>query len=100
MSEQLSQATLEPHLNSTFTVEFEDGKLPLELVFISEERSTTPRTTCFSIEFSGPEETPLQQQTYHLTHESLESLSLFLTPVERKNGRYLYESVFHYLIED
>jgi hypothetical protein len=48
----------------------------------------------FSLVFTGPGETVLQQGTYRVSHADLGELELFLVPLGPKSGGMQYEAAF------
>ncbi len=98
MLDQLTIETFEPHVGTTFWVEFPNGsKVELRLIraakVMESEAARLPRHP-FSLFFIGPKAYLLQQQIYHLTHESAGAMDLFLVPVGAEGNAYLYEAVF------
>ena len=49
----------------------------------------------FALRFQGPAGLPLRQGTYHLRHESLGDLEIFLVPVGRPAKTRTYEAIFY-----
>lgn len=49
----------------------------------------------FSLLFDGPEQPPLPQATYALTHPALGPNDIFLVPVARSPAGIRYEAVFN-----
>ena len=85
------------HLNTQFTVGApSDGSVWLELVSVT-EHIDTPRQENFSLLFRGPLEPFFPQRIYHLKHESLGSLELFLVPIGPDGKGMQYEAVFNRL---
>ena len=93
---QLLYEDFEPHVGSSFLMPFEDGQdLELELVeAIPMEHLPKTERTAFSLIFRGPQEPCLGQHTYHLRHDSLGPLVLFLVPVQSDEVGSEYEAVF------
>jgi hypothetical protein len=52
----------------------------------------------FSLVFKGPADRLLQQQIYHLEHERLGPVEIFLVPIEKDGNAVYYEAVFNRLI--
>lgn len=86
--------------NTHFTVRLiPAGQTVLELITVS-ERKTAASFENYSLLFRGAPDILLQQQTHHLSHEKLGEFLLFLVPVGKDAGGYLYEAVFNSLIKD
>lgn len=88
----------EPLVGSSFWAEFPNGaKVELRLTraarVMESEAAQLPRHP-FSLFFAGPKSFLLQQATYHLTHESLAPLDIFIVPVGQDSETYQYEAVF------
>jgi hypothetical protein len=98
MSDPLTMEVFEPHVGTSFWVEFPTGgKVELRLVRVAKvmesQAARLPRHP-FSLYFIGPKSFLLQQQTYHLTHPEMEALDLFLVPVGQDVQTYQYEAAF------
>lgn len=98
MLEQLTAETFEPHVGTSFWVEFPTGgKIELRLTraakVMESEAAKLPRHP-FSLYFIGPKSYRLEQQIYHLTHPEMEALDIFLVPVGQTPTTYEYEAVF------
>ena len=50
----------------------------------------------FSIFFDGPGEFRLPQGIYHLRHEQMGEIDIFLVPISGDEQGYRYEAVFNY----
>jgi hypothetical protein len=98
MLDQLTIDTFEPLVGSTFWVEFPNGsKVELRLsraAKVMESEVARLDRHPFSLFFIGPKSYLLPQQTYHLTHETLGALDIFLVPVGTHADVYDYEAVF------
>ena len=98
MLDQLTVETFEPHVGSTFWVEFPNGsKVELRLTGaakVMESEAARLERHPFSLYFIGPKSYLLPQRTYHLTHEQLGALEIFLVPVGQDASTYQYEAVF------
>lgn len=98
MLDQLTVESFEPHVGSSFWVEFENGsKVELRLVRaakVMESEAARLVRHPFSLFFIGPKSYLLQQQTYHLTHAELEPMDIFVVPVGGDAQVYQYEAVF------
>ena len=92
--------TFRPHVGSTFTVEFADGKtldVKLEEVSVLQLRQLIPRLQrdTFGIYFSGPKDLFFPQGTYDVRHEVLGTMTIFVVPKGRRpDGGFQYEAIF------
>jgi hypothetical protein len=98
MLDQLTVESFAPLVGSSFWVEFPNGhKVELRLQraarVMESVAATLPRHP-FSLFFIGPASFPLQQATYHVTHESREPMDIFLVPVGKPGNVFEYEAVF------
>ena len=93
----LTEKDFSPHLNSKFYVQLADGFVELELAEVTPyvarptDQSGMER---FSILFDGPG-VCLPQSLYHLKHEQMGELDIFLVPVSGDQRGYRYEAVFN-----
>jgi hypothetical protein len=93
----LTEKDFSPHVNSKFYVQFTDGTLELVLAEVTPyparptDQSGMER---FSIFFDGPG-VCLPQNLYHLKHDQMGELDIFLVPVEGDQRGYRYEAVFN-----
>jgi hypothetical protein len=98
MLDQVTVETFEPHVGSTFWVEFPNGaKVELRLQGASkvmESAAAQLQRHPFSLYFIGPGSFKLQQQIYHVTHEQLGAMDLFLVPVGTGRETFEYEAAF------
>ncbi|HYC92383.1 MAG TPA: hypothetical protein VEO54_24450 [Thermoanaerobaculia bacterium] len=98
MLAQLTVASFEPHVGSSFWVEFPaGGKVELRLTRVAkvmESEAARLDRHPFSLFFIGPKSYFLQQQTYHVTHAVMEALDIFMVPVGQDAQTYQYEAVF------
>lgn len=99
MSEILTKEAFAENLNTKFTIPLEaSSTTELELIEVMEARSTS-RQQQFSVFFRGPLEYILPQGTYHMEHEKMGAIDIFIVPVSRKQDGFHYEAVFNYVIE-
>jgi hypothetical protein len=82
-------------VNSVFSASAESGeKVELQLVeathLFSDERSQS-----FSLLFKAPLTTPARQCIFHLNHDNLGSLDLFLVPIRQSGESLLFEASFN-----
>lgn len=95
MSDQLTKDLFAANLNTKFGVSHETSPgLQIELREVN-EGITTPRNEQFALVFVGPHEPFLPQSIYHLGHETLGELDLFLVPVGKDPNGFQYEAVFN-----
>lgn len=96
----LSAEAFRPHLNTTFVITHPqaEGRVEVELIEVGEIESHTKRAdrTPFSLLFCGPENAPLEQGIYHLAHEKMGEMDLFLVTVGpgAEDPSMRYEVVF------
>ena len=57
--------------------------------------SSDPNPKQFSLVFTGPLASCLEQRTYRFEHDTLGTFDLFIVPVGRDSGRFHYEAVFN-----
>jgi hypothetical protein len=93
--ESLTQESFAENLNTKFRLPVESGE-PLELELIE----VTPGiplegTERFSLVFRGALGFSLPQSIYHLEHERLGALDIFLVPIARAEDGFRYEAVFN-----
>ena len=98
MLDQLTVESFEPHVGTSFWVEFPSGgKVELRLVRVAKvmesEAARLPRHP-FSLFFIGPRSYLLEQSTYHLTHPEMDAMDVFVVPVGQDAETYQYEAVF------
>ncbi len=93
----LTEKDFSQHLNSKFELKLTDGVIELQLVEVTAypARPTDQAgMERFSIFFDGPGLLP--QSVYHLTHEQMGELDIFLVPIAHDQKGYRYEAVFNY----
>jgi hypothetical protein len=96
----LSREVFARQLNTEFS--FSHKNLAGVGVKLIEVNDLTPKTAtsgkeCFGVVFVGPSNTPLRQDTYRVTHKSLEKFEMLVVPIaSRKEGMY-YEAIFNRL---
>lgn len=98
MLDQLTIESFQPHVGSTFWAEFPNGaKVELRLTGaakVMESEAARLDRHPFSLYFIGPRSYQLQQHIYHITHEQLGALDIFIVPVGQDADTYQYEAVF------
>jgi hypothetical protein len=98
--EEFSADGLRAHVGSMFHVTLEDGRvfdLMLEEVKVVTEKHTSSRRNrdSFSLYFVGPENVFMPQATYAVRHDELGGpWQIFIVPVGKREGTFLYEAVF------
>ena len=86
--------TFAPHVGSEFLAVASGGekvKIRLEEV---KPGPSAPKVSQFSLFFRGPSSHALAQRLYHLEHDVLGGMDLFLVPVAQDPGATTYEAVF------
>jgi len=88
----LGLAAFEPLVGSTFNVEA-SARESVGLQLRSVEPA--PRGSHgFSLLFVGSDSAPLAQGTYPFTHAAFGTQPIFIVPVAREPGAFVYEAVF------
>lgn len=92
----LTLESFEPHVDSIFAMLFDDGSdIDLRLVEATRlEGIPAVERPPFSLIFRGPQSPCLNQGSFHLRHETLGPLLLFLVPVQSDGDGTDYEAVF------
>ncbi len=99
MSDLLTIDSFTPHLDTTFSIALSNGELlALRLTEITAlgQNSASNRIP-FSLLFchpSLPRNAHLPQQTYHLQHAALGTLTLFLVPLRPDQTGMRYQAIF------
>ena len=90
-----------PHLHSQFQMRAETlgSTTPVELIEVGPEKRLDDRDhhinyVSFSLVFKGPKEMPAESQIFHLEHEMLGKMDLFLSPIGSYKDQVRYEAVF------
>lgn len=98
MSEMLTKEAFAENLKTTFRIPFQSGEnAELELIEVV-ETMTTPTQQQFSLFFRGPLAYLLPQATYHLLHDKMGEMDIFIVPVGKEPDGFRYEAVFNYVI--
>jgi hypothetical protein len=95
----LNSKTFADCLHTHFSLEAPAAVGPLELVAVN-EANYSPRLKNFSLLFRGPLAPVLPQCIYHLNHDTLGSMEIFLVPVGPDSEGMQYEAVFNRLLSD
>ena len=94
-----SKTSFSENLNTRFRAVLQDSPvIEMELIEIV-DRKSTPSQEQFSLLFLAPPDAPIQQGTFRLDHERLESGELFLVPVSKDDKGVYYQAVFNRLID-
>jgi hypothetical protein len=100
VAELLTKEAFAENLNTKFRIPMQSSSAAeLELIEVVEARSTS-RQQQFSVFFRGPLEYLLPQATYHMEHEKMGAMDLFIVPVGREQDGFRYEAVFNYVIQE
>jgi uncharacterized protein DUF6916 len=98
MLESLTVDSFTPHVGTSFWAMFPNGsKVELRLLRaarVMESEAARLVRHPFSLFFLGPKSRFLRQNTYSITHESLDAMEIFIVPVGEEGDGYLYEAVF------
>jgi len=101
MLDELTLASFETHVDTTFRVSLEGADaLDLELIEASDRTPERFEGEQFSLIFRGPPDVYLPQQIYPLEHPAMGRLDLFLVPVDQKKDGYRYEAYFNRAAEE
>jgi hypothetical protein len=99
MTEKITREMFAEGLNTKFKVRLESSDaVELELKQLT-EGIITPTQEQFALLFHGPQNPFLQQAIYHVEHDNLGELDLFLVPVGRDQNGFQYEAVFNRFLE-
>ena len=104
MTDMQTEAEFAKHLNTTFQVQLESAQ-PLDLTLVAvTPKQIEPHEQAgmerFSALFSGPLDSFLPQQTYHVTHPEMGEFDVFLVAVAREEDGFKYEAVYNYFRQD
>ena len=96
--EKLKRDDFVAQLNTIFYAVLQnDARVPLELTEVGPARPT-PRLDNYALLFRGPADFCLLQNIYHLEHETVGPLDLFLVPVKEKPDGFRYEAIINRII--
>jgi hypothetical protein len=99
VSERITKESFAENLNTKFRIPFENSTTAeLELIEVVGTMST-PRQEQFSLFFRGPLEYLLPQSTYHMEHDKMGAMDIFIVPVGREQEGFRYEAVFNYVLQ-
>ncbi|HUQ31495.1 MAG TPA: hypothetical protein VM095_05210 [Pyrinomonadaceae bacterium] len=100
MSEKLSKEAFSENLNTKFRIPWQSGEaVEIELTEVV-ETMRTPTREQFSVFFRGPLEYHLPQGIYHIEHEKMGEMDIFLVPIAKGQEGYNYEAVFNRMIDE
>ena len=96
----LNREVFARHLNTEFS--FSRNNSAGVGVKLIEVFDLTPKTAargkeCFGVVFVGPRNMPLRQDTYSVTHKSLEKFEMLVVPMARRKEGMYYEAIFNRL---
>jgi len=86
------------HVDSTFKARLEDGQVFDFHFFKLDPKISNNIQEAFSLLFRAPLETPPFQNMFHLEHEKMGAMDLFLVPVRQKDDCLVFEAVFNRLL--
>lgn len=83
-----------PHLKSAFQLDSATRCTLAEVSAAREMLGLTAKFTSFSLLFTAPGDFAAESKIYHLTHDQMGPLDLFLSPVGRSKDQVHLEAVF------
>jgi len=99
MADLPGRPAFEAQVNSDFVVVAgQDKRLPMRLVGV-EDGYSTPQNEQFALHFHAPNQMPPQQGTYHIEHEALGPMDVFLVPIAREGDTLVLEAVFNRFVD-
>jgi hypothetical protein len=97
MAELLRMDDFAKHLNTRFTMRVGEAEaLELELVS-ARQISLSDDHDEYSLVFLGPDNSPVAQGIYRLTHDVMGTLDIFLVPIKKDEKGVAYEAIFNLL---
>jgi hypothetical protein len=97
VSENLTKEAFSENLNTKFRIPLGDSHAAeLELIEVKEIISL-PGQEQFSLLFRGPLEYAFPQSIYHIEHEKMGEMDIFIVPVGKNQSGFSYEAVFNYV---
>jgi hypothetical protein len=95
LTKDLTKEIFSESLKTKFRLDSEPSKaIELELIELNEGVST-PRHEQFSLIFRGPLDYFIGQGTYHMEHDKMGGIDLFLVPVGQEQDGFRYEVIFN-----
>ena len=98
MLDPTKQSSYEALLHETFRLASDGSSVDMHLIRVERLSTASPKYDSFSVEFRGPRECFLQQQSYSLTHDQMGTFDLFLVAVEEAEDGYIYQGVFNRVV--
>lgn len=86
------------HVDSKFKARLDDGQVFDFHFFKLDTTISNNIQEAFSLLFRAPLEMPPFQNMFHLEHEKLGDMDLFLVPVRKKEDCLVFEAVFNRLL--
>ena len=99
MTASLTEEEFSQHVGTPFQLNLNQQAIELKLLSVNgypagpNEQEGMER---FSVFFDGPNTPQLKQAIYHLIHERMGELDLFLVPIAKTAAGFRYEAVFNY----
>ena len=99
--DQLKSTDFSPYLHQSFAIHYGAAEpLLAELVEVAElgpapERAGAPQRAPFSIILRGPRRPVLPQRIYHLEHDGMGALDIFIVPIGPDQAGMRYEAIFN-----
>jgi len=95
MLENLTREDFDPRIGDAFQLSLPSGEaVELRLREAAEIGGTGKDRSPFSVVFRGPTEPVLPQSIYHLEHDEMGTLEIFLVPLSQGSDGVDYEAVF------
>jgi hypothetical protein len=98
--EEFKEEVFAQHVNTKFYIPVDEKRVELELVSVIGDKSSLDKiegVERFSLYFLGPADLYLPQSIYHMEHDVLGALDIFIVPIGIKDKRYQYEAVFSHM---
>lgn len=97
MTELAKMGDFARHLNTRFTMRLGESETR-ELELIEARQITlTDEQDEFALLFLGPDDSPLSQGIYSLSHDGMGTLEIFLVPIKKDRSGVTYEAIFNLL---
>jgi hypothetical protein len=95
MLEKLTREDFDSRIGDSFRLSLPSGEaMELRLLEAAEIGGTGKARSPFSVVFRGPNEPVLPQAIYHLEHDGMGPLEIFLVPLSQGSDGVDYEAVF------
>ncbi len=85
-------------LDSIFRTSLDDGRVIDLHLFKLETTISNSIQEGFSLLFRAPVDAPPFQNMFHMEHDTLGAMDLFLVPVKKKEDGLIYEAVFNRMV--